>query len=610
MNRADGPCGRAHLDQPADGRDPGDGGGDPEPAEERVQPSLAGASPARLDLQDVRPRGCGRDGSQPGLDVLRLCALHVQGAPRRELRRRELVVRPHLRERLLRLELDPQRDDPLGQRRVRAAHARRHGAERVAETARRMGVRSPARRQRRVRALDRARLRRGLASRSRLLATQRSPREASTRSRWRSAASCSPDGREDTEAGWGVPEAATCALGGHRCDRDPDPRAEHPVRDRHAGGLRPAGSRKDRERTRSTPTPGSPGYTPGLATTVWIGYTKGEIPMENVHGISVSGGSFPAEIWRLFMEPALEGTEPTPFPEPSSWPDVAAVHAWRVRADLRPERDARDDRGGDDRAGAAGDRAPSGRASVSAGVPELLSIEDALERILETRAPARRPRTSSSPTPRGACLPSPRIGTGRPPAVPELGDGRVRRARGRHAGRRWPLPSASPRGARPRRRSPREQQPGSRRVGQSPTARTRSCRSRTSSSTTAGSRSRRRRVHGSAHPAAGRRRRAGRARGRRRDASRPGAGRRAGRGRDPRSDVRRAPARQRPRDGKRAPRAGRGARTGSDLRVEPRDRRSRARARGRRASSCCPSSPTTRPRTWRRSRAGSTPTCS
>ena len=43
--------------------------------------------------------------------------------------------------------------------------------------------------------------------------------------------------------------------------------------------------------------------------------------MESVHGISVTGGSFPAEIWRLFMEPALEGTEPASFPEPTVWPE-------------------------------------------------------------------------------------------------------------------------------------------------------------------------------------------------------------------------------------------------------------------------------------------------
>jgi penicillin-binding protein 1A len=47
------------------------------------------------------------------------------------------------------------------------------------------------------------------------------------------------------------------------------------------------------------------GYTPQLETTVWVGYPQGEIPMENVHGIAVAGGTFPATIWRLFMEQAL-----------------------------------------------------------------------------------------------------------------------------------------------------------------------------------------------------------------------------------------------------------------------------------------------------------------
>src|SRR5262245_24881661 len=63
------------------------------------------------------------------------------------------------------------------------------------------------------------------------------------------------------------------------------------------------------------------GYTPELATTVWMGYTRAEIPLESVHGIAVTGGSFPAEMWRLFMEPALEGTEPEAFPEPKVWPE-------------------------------------------------------------------------------------------------------------------------------------------------------------------------------------------------------------------------------------------------------------------------------------------------
>ncbi|HET7759636.1 MAG TPA: transglycosylase domain-containing protein [Gaiellaceae bacterium] len=47
------------------------------------------------------------------------------------------------------------------------------------------------------------------------------------------------------------------------------------------------------------------GYTPQLETTVWVGYPQGEIPMEDVHGSTVQGGTFPASIWRLFMEKAL-----------------------------------------------------------------------------------------------------------------------------------------------------------------------------------------------------------------------------------------------------------------------------------------------------------------
>jgi hypothetical protein len=42
--------------------------------------------------------------------------------------------------------------------------------------------------------------------------------------------------------------------------------------------------------------------------------------MESVHGIAVAGGTFPAEIWRIYMEDALEGVPETSFPEPDHWP--------------------------------------------------------------------------------------------------------------------------------------------------------------------------------------------------------------------------------------------------------------------------------------------------
>jgi penicillin-binding protein 1A len=43
------------------------------------------------------------------------------------------------------------------------------------------------------------------------------------------------------------------------------------------------------------------GYTPHLSTAVWMGDPDAQVPMTNVHGIRVTGGSFPAIIWRKFM---------------------------------------------------------------------------------------------------------------------------------------------------------------------------------------------------------------------------------------------------------------------------------------------------------------------
>jgi penicillin-binding protein 1A len=62
------------------------------------------------------------------------------------------------------------------------------------------------------------------------------------------------------------------------------------------------------------------GYLPNLQATVWVGYPQGEIPMENVHGIAVAGGSFPAQIWRLFMEQATRYSPAKDFPLPKTYP--------------------------------------------------------------------------------------------------------------------------------------------------------------------------------------------------------------------------------------------------------------------------------------------------
>ena len=62
------------------------------------------------------------------------------------------------------------------------------------------------------------------------------------------------------------------------------------------------------------------GYTPTLEATVWIGYPQGEVPMLDVHGIAVSGPTFPADIWHLFMESATAGRPNVDFPTPKTKP--------------------------------------------------------------------------------------------------------------------------------------------------------------------------------------------------------------------------------------------------------------------------------------------------
>jgi penicillin-binding protein 1A len=58
------------------------------------------------------------------------------------------------------------------------------------------------------------------------------------------------------------------------------------------------------------------GYTPYLATGVWVGYPDALRSMSSVHGISVAGGTFPAMIWHDYMSVALDG-HCTTFPEPN-----------------------------------------------------------------------------------------------------------------------------------------------------------------------------------------------------------------------------------------------------------------------------------------------------
>jgi len=58
------------------------------------------------------------------------------------------------------------------------------------------------------------------------------------------------------------------------------------------------------------------GFTCKLTTAVWVGYPDGTF-MKSVHGMSVTGGSFPATIWRKYMTVATRGLTSCPFPYPT-----------------------------------------------------------------------------------------------------------------------------------------------------------------------------------------------------------------------------------------------------------------------------------------------------
>jgi penicillin-binding protein 1A len=59
------------------------------------------------------------------------------------------------------------------------------------------------------------------------------------------------------------------------------------------------------------------GFTPDFAAATWVGYPNALLEMRSVHGISVAGGTFPAEIWNKFMQVAKDG-RCADFPKPTT----------------------------------------------------------------------------------------------------------------------------------------------------------------------------------------------------------------------------------------------------------------------------------------------------
>lgn len=58
------------------------------------------------------------------------------------------------------------------------------------------------------------------------------------------------------------------------------------------------------------------GYTPDIATAVWVGHADSQREMTSVHGRAVTGGSFPAQIWSKFMQAAHAKIDEHSFERP------------------------------------------------------------------------------------------------------------------------------------------------------------------------------------------------------------------------------------------------------------------------------------------------------
>jgi len=129
-----------------------------------------------------------------------------------------------------------------------------------------------------------------------------------------------PGGKVDTEAGWGVPQRER-AVPDWVAAQVVDILEKNMTSGTGVGAYFGGTAAGKTGTTDNYADAWFCGFTPGLEATVWIGYPKGEIPMTSVHGISVSGPTFPATIWKLFMERAIKYAPfPKEFPAPKTEP--------------------------------------------------------------------------------------------------------------------------------------------------------------------------------------------------------------------------------------------------------------------------------------------------
>ncbi|KQU04538.1 penicillin-binding protein [Rhodococcus sp. Leaf7] len=73
------------------------------------------------------------------------------------------------------------------------------------------------------------------------------------------------------------------------------------------------------------------GYTPSLATAVWVGTEQG-LPLQNSYGGPIYGSGLPSDIWKDTLDASLEGTPVETFPAPGAIAGQAGVPQYSAPA--------------------------------------------------------------------------------------------------------------------------------------------------------------------------------------------------------------------------------------------------------------------------------------
>jgi penicillin-binding protein 1A len=154
------------------------------------------------------------------------------------------------------------------------------------------------------------------------------------------------DGSIDTEAGWGVSKRKRVMPDGVAYE------VTKILQRNVTGGTGTGANYGDPAAAGKTGTTDSSadawfaGYTPKASTVVWVGYPNAQIAMSSVHGITVTGGSFPASIWRLYMSRALRGLAQPSWPSPqnpAAWVPFHGQYAFFGAPEPPPKPDRAED---------------------------------------------------------------------------------------------------------------------------------------------------------------------------------------------------------------------------------------------------------------------------